>query len=75
MAASGQPALGDLCRGASRNITAIAARPPPTRQISPPASRAGIQFIRSSSRAAAQPNSAKRSLRCPIIESAVLTAL
>lgn len=73
MAASGHPALGEACAPASRHM--MRQPPAPPRAIKAPAMRAGIQFITSSVRAAAQPKARQRSSIWPIMLSAVLTAL
>ena len=73
IAASGQPALGEACLPASRHMMRHPCQPPSA--ISAPAIRAGIQFITSSVRAAAQPKARQRGSIWPIMLSAVLIAL
>ena len=80
IAASGHPALGDRCRGASasttRTVRASPSLPPPAASpISTADRRAGTRFAPSSSRAAAQPKARCRSSMWPIIESAVFSIL
>ena len=71
MAASGQPAFGERCLGASTKMFGIAEREGDVSQMSTAVSRAGMRLMRSSKRAAAQPNSSYFSVRLAIILSAV----
>ena len=82
IAASGQPALGERCRAASRQTARQRLRRRGARQRQRPrarsssaASREAGRLTRSSKRAAAQPKRAWRGVRWPIMLSAVLTAL